>query len=278
MTKRARTSIAATPEAGPFAPIPLVGPFRETFAQAASLGYDGIELHIRSPHDPAVRDVERLLTTSGLVASAIATGQPYLHEGISFTAPDESTRRAAVTAIDDFSRMAAVLGASLILGYIRGRLSDDTELAARQRQWMLECCRECSEFAAGRNVNLLLEPINRYEMNDFNSVASALAFADEVDCHNFQLMLDTFHMNIEEPSITASIRQAAGRAPYLHVVDSNRWAPGYGHTDFEAIARTLRDIEFRGFLSAEILRLPDDLTAARRAAEAYRAMIAIMDA
>jgi len=278
MTARVLTSIAATPQAGPFAPIPLVGPFSETFPQAAELGYDAIELHIRSPKHPGVGGIDRLLSRHNLLASAIATGQPYLHEGISFSDPDFETRWAAVAAINEFSQMAAGLGASLILGYIRGKLDGDPQLAARQRQWMLECCRECSEFAEKLNVRLLLEPINRYEMNDFNTVAAALSFASEVDCPNFQLMLDTFHMNIEEPSITDSIREAAGRAPYFHVVDSNRWAPGFGHTDFEEIACALQAIDFSGFLSAEILPRPDPLTAARQAIEAYRQMIAIIEA
>jgi sugar phosphate isomerase/epimerase len=90
-------------------------------------------------------------------------------------------------------------------------------------------------------------------------------------------MLDTFHMNIEEPSIDKSLRAAAGRAPYLHVVDSNRWAPGYGHIDFDEIARTLRSIEFSGYFSAEVLPQPDAMTAAKRSVEAYRKMIAVIE-
>ena len=278
MSARTLTSIAATPEAGPFAPIPLVGPFSETFAQAAELGYDAIELHIRSPKHLGVAAIDRLLSRHDLLVSAIATGQLYLHEGISFTNPHLEMRRAAIAAINEFSRMAADLGASLILGYIRGKFGDDSELAARQRQWMLECCRECSDFAAPLGVKLLLEPINRYEMNDFNTVAAALSFAGAIDRPNFQLILDTFHMNIEEPSITSSIGKAAGCVPYFHMVDSNRWAPGFGHTDFKEIAHALRSIEFSGFLAAEMLPHPDHLTAARQAIEAYREMIAIIEA
>ena len=83
-----------------------------------------------------------------------------------------------------------------------------------------------------------------------------------------KLLLDAFHMNIEEVSIPAAIRQAgrpAGSLPFAS--DSNRHAPGMGHLDYEEITTALHDIGYQGWLSAEVLPLPDDYSAARQARE-----------
>ncbi len=82
---------------------------------------------------------------------------------------------------------------------------------------------------------------------------------------NFGLLPDTFHMNIEEPDIYASIRQAGDRIFHFHVADSNRWYPGAGHLDFPKILDTLFETGYTGFVSGEFLPKPDAETAAQRA-------------
>ncbi len=78
------------------------------------------------------------------------------------------------------------------------------------------------------------------------------------------LLLDTYHMNIEEPSIETSIRAAGPRIYHFHVADSNRWPPGGGHLDFAAILRALAATGYGGFVSGEFLPAPDAATAAQR--------------
>ena len=84
---------------------------------------------------------------------------------------------------------------------------------------------------------------------------------------NVKLLLDAFHMNIEEVSIAAAIRQAGDLLGHFHAADSNRRAPGMGHVDYEEITTALHDVRYRGWLSAEVLPLPDDYSAARQARE-----------
>ena len=71
-------------------------------------------------------------------------------------------------------------------------------------------------------MRLALEPINRYETNFVNTVEDGLAVLEEVGAPNFKLLLDTFHMNIEEADIGMSFRRAEGRLGYVHFADSNR--------------------------------------------------------
>jgi sugar phosphate isomerase/epimerase len=78
------------------------------------------------------------------------------------------------------------------------------------------------------------------------------------------LLADTFHMNIEEPSIEGSIRRAGDRIFHFHVADSNRWHPGAGHLDFASILDALYATGYTGFVCGEFLPIPDAETAARR--------------
>jgi 5-keto-L-gluconate epimerase len=109
-----------------------------------------------------------------------------------------------------------------------------------------------------------LEPINRYETTLINSVGQGLELVEAVGAANMGLLADTFHMNIEEPSIEGSIRQAGDRIFHFHVADSNRWHPGAGHLDFASILDTLYATGYAGFVCGEFLPIPDAETAARR--------------
>ena len=85
-----------------------------------------------------------------------------------------------------------------------------------------------------------------------------------------KLLADLFHMNIEEADIAGTIRGAGEAIGHVHFVDSNRHAPGMGHTCFEPVIEALRDIGYRGCLSVEALPLPDAETAAKTALDTYR--------
>jgi sugar phosphate isomerase/epimerase len=118
-----------------------------------------------------------------------------------------------------------------------------------------------------------LEPLNRYETDIIHTVAEGMELIQRVGAPNFGLLLDTFHMNIEEPSIEASIRACGERIFHFHVADSNRWHPGAGHLDLRSILAALRATGYDGYVSGEFMPLPDADTAARRAIEVLRSNI-----
>jgi sugar phosphate isomerase/epimerase len=80
-------------------------------------------------------------------------------------------------------------------------------------------------------------------------------------------------MNIEEVSIPDAFRMAGSRLGYVHLVDSNRRAPGCGHSDFDAVLRALDEMGYSGYLGMEILPWPDDASAARLGLDNTRAII-----
>jgi sugar phosphate isomerase/epimerase len=104
-----------------------------------------------------------------------------------------------------------------------------------------------------------------------------LELVRQVGAENFGLLLDTFHMNIEEPSIEASIRAAGDRIFHFHVADSNRWHPGAGHLDFGQILSALRHTGYTGYVSGEFMPVPDADTGARRAIQHLRSVMSEID-
>jgi len=156
--------------------------------------------------------------------------------------------------------LAEKLGALLIVGLIRGK-SAGAQDKSRAEELILEAMRD---IALGHPAQkFAVEPINRYETEFINTVDAGLRFLDRLKLDNVGLLLDTFHMNIEEPSPTRSIAMAGERIFHFHIADSNRWHPDAGHIDFGAVIEALDRAGYRGWLSAEILPLPDADSAAR---------------
>jgi sugar phosphate isomerase/epimerase len=252
-----------------FDAVAFKGNFEANVAKIAAWGYHGVELAIR---DPKLVDADALLTVvtqHGLEVPAIGTGQAWGEEGLSFTDPTPDIRAAAIQRVCDHIPFAAQTGAVIIIGLLRGVVKPEVE-HEQAYAWLVEALQLCSAAAAPHGVRLVLEPINRYETTLINNVDQGLALIEAVGADNFGLLLDTFHMNIEEAKIEDSIRAAGDRIFHFHVADSNRWYPGAGHIDFESVMATLRDIGYEGYVSVEAMPMPDADTCAQRAIATMR--------
>ena len=116
---------------------------------------------------------------------------------------------------------------------------------------------QLARLAAGfPDVNIFIEPLNRYETNLVNTIEQAINLIKETASDNLWLLIDTFHMNIEETNMAESILAAGPFIKHVHAADSNRWVPGNGHLDFKEILSALRKIQYDGFISAECLMKP----------------------
>jgi sugar phosphate isomerase/epimerase len=232
--------------------------------RCAALGYDGVELALRSASQVDVPAVRRRLAATGLEIPCISSGQVFAADGLYFTHPDESVRRTAVDRIVGMIRLAAELGAKVNTGRVRGIIPEG-ESAATAAGRYLDCLHQCADVAEPLGVELIVEPVNRYEVNFINNCAEGLEIVRRARRASVKLMPDLFHMNIEDPSFRESIEAARDHITYVHVADSNRLAPGWGHMPFAEIFGSLSDIGYRGYLTAEILPLPDPDSAAQQA-------------
>jgi sugar phosphate isomerase/epimerase len=267
-----KLSIVLSTHAAQFEALAYKGDFADNVAHIASLGYDGVELAVRDPNLLDVAQVNKIIGWHGLRVPAIGTGQAYGEEGLSFTDPDKKVRARAIERIFDQIELASCFGAQVIVGLIRGRVQAGVE-RDQAMEWLVSALRQCAARAEKKGVKLTLEPVNRYETDLIVRADEGLALIEQVGSQALGLLLDTFHMNIEEPSIEESIAAAGKHISHFHVADSNRWYPGAGHVNFASVVDTLRSIGYEGYLSAEILPLPDVDTCARKTIEHLRPIV-----
>ena len=270
-----KLSIVLSTQPAQFQAATFKGDLDANLARIASLGYDGVELAIRDPKLIDLDKLERLIRQHKLAVPAIGTGQAWGEEGLSFTDPDPAIRRAAIERIKSHVPVAARFNAerpaAIIIGLVRGIVKPGADYV-QAMDWLIGALRECSLAAEPFGIRLALEPINRYETTLINNAAQGLELIGRVAARNFGLLLDTFHMNIEEPNIQDSIRQAGDWIFHFHVADSNRWYPGGGHLDFRSILTALFATGYTGFVSGEFLPMPDAATGAQKAIEHLRAI------
>lgn len=125
------------------------------------------------------------------------------------------------------------------------------QLAADQEARFLDFYRELLDRVAGSGASILLEPLNRYESRYLNSVTDNLRLIDKVAHPNAGLLPDTFHMSIEERSVSDALRAAGDQVRHVHLGDNNRLLPGAGSLDWGAIFEALRDIGYDGAVNLE---------------------------
>ena len=268
-----KLSLTATPNPGRFAPILLRVQPAEAFALAAELGYDGVELHLRRPGDIDRVAVKKLATDYGLGIPMIGTGMA-LEEGLTFCDSDPDVRRRAVMRIREHIELATFLGSRPVIGGIKGTLGNDPRMRSIRRAFILDCIQQCADAAAAAGVDLLVEAINRYETDLSNTVDEALDLLREIGSPSLKLLVDTFHMNIEEVDIAASVRRAGSAIGHVHLVDSNRQVPGHGHLDLLGVLQALQDTRYQGYLSLECLPLPTPRQAAEDGIRTLKPLLA----
>lgn len=245
---------------------------KRSIERAADLGYDGVELALRDASQVDVAALQKWLGAAGMEVPCISSGQVFAADHLYFTHPDEEIRRAAVARISGLIVLAAELGAKVNIGRVRGFVHDgDTPQLARSRY--MSCLERCAAVAEPLNVEVIVEPVNRYEINFLNTCGEVLETIRASGRSCLKLMPDVFHMNIEESSFREAFEAGRELVAYVHVADNNRLAPGWGQLRFEEIFQILTDIGYDGYITAEILPKPDPVSAAKQAAKYLAGML-----
>lgn len=270
MTVKTAVTISLVPEArgGPFV---FWDGLEAGCASAARHGFDAVEIFPPSADAIDPVGLEALLARGDLRVAAIGTGAGWVKHKLRLTDPDAGVRKHAVDFIVEMGRLAARFGAPTIVGSMQGRWGDGVE-REQALDWLADGLARASAQTAGV-VPLLYEPLNRYETNLFNRAGDAADFLRERGLGHVQLLCDLFHMAIEERDIAATLRKVRDGVGHIHFADSNRQAAGLGHSDLRSVISALRDIGFAGYLSAEILPLPDSETAAAQTMRTIRSLL-----
>jgi len=261
-------TVSLIPEArgGPFV---YWDPLEISLDKAHRLGFTAVELFPPTPSDIDAAKVLPLLQKHNLKVSSVGSGGGWVKHKLTLTHPDPAVRTKAKEFIASLIDAAGALGAPVIIGSMQGRWGDSVtpEDALSTLGQSLE---EFAARAARHNVNVLYEPLNRYETNLIVTLAEGATFLRSLKAKNIKLLADLYHMNIEEASLPAALREAGDLLGHVHLADSNRRPAGFGHTDFAAISRALKDINYPGYVSAECFPWPDPDSAAAKTMETIR--------
>jgi sugar phosphate isomerase/epimerase len=265
---RSAVTISLVPEArgGPFV-------FWDDLAagcrEAAARGFDAVEVFPPGPDaiDPA--ELRALLDDNGLSLAAVGTGAGWVKHKLSLTSPDEAVREKAVAFVQRMMDFAANFDAPAIIGSMQGKWGDGVTKPVALR-YLGNALFKFDEHAIDTGTTVLYEPLNRYETNLVNTLGDAVLLLTGIGAERVKILADLYHMNIEEVNLADAIRNAGPRVGHVHFADSNRKAAGMGHTDFLPIMMALGEIGYDGYLSAEVLPLPDSDSAARQTIAAFR--------
>lgn len=248
------------------------GPLEKSFSDLAALGYDGVELMTLDPSKLDWSFVKEEAEKNGLSVVLVCTGEIFGQLGLSYTDPDEEVRKEAVRRTKEIIDFASFLGADINIGRIRGQYSE--KLPREQTySYAVEAFREISDYAKDKNVRVALESVTILQINFLNTLEEAAKIVDAVDRDNFKLMLDVFHLNLEEKDICEAIRKYSPYNIHVHLADNNRRYPGHCGLDFKKIIQTFKECGYDGNFCTEIFQIPNQEEAAAGAMKHLRPIL-----
>lgn len=245
----------ATPETTSTRILAYRGNLEIIFNKLSNIGYKGVELMVRDPSMIDIKNISKMLDYYHLKAPVIGTGQIY-NDGLSFTDNDESSRKTAIGRCVKAVQMAAELNSMVIFGKVRGRYEVGVEkeiIEERAKEAFNIILKEAEKY----KINIVLEPQSRVGTDFLNPIPECIKWIKNFNHSNFKIMGDTFHMNIEDTSIIASLIKASPYLVHIHLSDNNRLAPGLGSLNFNEILKVLDALNYKGSLSIEVFQRPN---------------------
>lgn len=240
------------------------GQIRKIMEELKSIGYDGIEPFVRNPKDMDIGEFVKLVEKTGLEVAIVGTA-PILEDKLTLTDNSAEVRKAAITRIKDIVDFAAIFCAKVNIGKSRG--SFPQAKLEEGWKWLHQGIEEICEYAEQKGSSIAIEPQNKKNLNNLNTTQEGLKWIESTGISNLFILLDTFHMNVEDISIVASLVEASTKNCHMHIADSNRGIPGQESINFPEVLKVLKALKYNGYLSLEIIQLPDSLTAARKSWE-----------
>ena len=244
--------------------------------KVAEMGFDLIEVAIE---DTGVLDYDaaaQILKEHDLDVAVTAAMAP----GRDLTVDDPDVRSETMAYVEHCVDACETMGATRLVGPIYATVGRVWRTTPQERAGILD--RLCghletlSAYAHERGVTLALEPLNRFETSLVNTAEQVMEIVERVDHPGCGVLLDTFHMNIEERSLGDAIRRCGDKLVHVHACENDRGAPGTGHVPWDDVAQALDDIGYDGALVIESFTA--DVVSIARAAAIWRTFDTSQDA
>lgn len=240
------------------------------------MGFDWIEIPLEGLSDMDHKRGAEIIKAHGLGVSTCAAMGPdrdLIH-------PEEAIRKNGMQYIRDAIDATHALGGTNLVGPIYSAVGRTWQATADERardmDLLVRQLGALAPYAADKNVTLCVEPLNRFETSFINLAEQAIEVVDRVNSPSVQIMLDTFHMCIEEKSLGEAIRQVGKRLKHIHACENDRGAPGSGHVPWTDVAQALKNIGYNGPIVIE--SFTSKVQSIARAAAIWRNLATSQDA
>jgi len=214
-------------------------------------GYDAVEVQIT---DPAEIDEARLRASLERVdyeLCAIQSGGTYRTRGNCLCSPDRAVRERTLELLRSFVGFAARFGALVVFGSLQGTTRDEPDRTAAERR-IDGALEDLAARATQAGVTLAYEPVNHLEVSFRNTIHSVAQVVHRIAEPGLKLMIDTFHMNIEERDEIAPLESEADILAHVHLSETNRDVLGAGRWPTAAFLRELERIGYAGVVSVGV--------------------------
>lgn len=221
--------------------------------KVAKLGCDCLEIGCAPINGYSIehlKELRRCAEQNGIFLTAGYGPKPTENLG----SADPAVRKNAEAFFTELLKRLAILDIHVVGGGLYSYWPVDyTKPIDKQGDWArsVEGVRKMARVAADNGIDYCLEVLNRFEGYLLNTCEEAVAFVEQVDHPNVKVMLDTFHMNIEEDSFGAAIRRAGSLLGHFHTGECNRRVPGRGRIPWREVADALQDIRYDGCVVME---------------------------
>lgn len=215
----------------------------------ADLGFDGVEVSLLGMSDEKAAALGKAVRDHGLAVTCSDGLAP--DKNIASTDPD--VRAAGVAYLEWAIATTARIGSRGLAGVVFapwGQFDPLNKPARAERS--AASLAQLHDTLTAHEVTLGIEMLNRFETDLVNTAAEAVAIATAAGSERIGVLLDTFHLNIEEKDIRAAIGSAKGKLSHFHVSDNDRGVPGSGHLPWDDVKAGLEDAHYDGWIVAEM--------------------------
>ena len=221
------------------------GDYKYFAKKVSDIGFDILEISAGDLLAMSDRDIDELKAVSkdsGIeITSNIGPARKY-----DVASPDEETRERGIKFLSDIMKKMDRLDSRALVGVMYTYWPNAFDDLNKEAQWErgVKSVRRMGSVAKELGIDFCLEVVNRFETNILNTAEEGMRYLKDVDCDSVKLLLDTFHMNIEEDNIPDAFRLCGDKLGHIHVGEGNRKLPGQGHLPWEEIGKALNEIGY----------------------------------
>ncbi len=212
-------------------------------------GFNGVEVALFQPSSFPAAEIRQALEEADLECTVVSV----IPKNLSLLSGDAAVRRSTIDHLRACVAATAEVGSHILagplyspVGFLPGRRRTESE-------WLNAVDAYCDLGAtlAAHDVQLAIEPLNRFETYFLNTTADAVELCREVNHPNIGILWDTFHANIEEKDLAASLLSTGRYLKHVHTCENDRGTPGSGHVDWQGVFRSLKKLGYNEWLTIE---------------------------